>query len=53
MVGGQVTARGRHLKVLSGGRRWRDAVAARPSSGRSRRKVMTDGAHLSVGHGER
>jgi hypothetical protein len=32
MVGG-VTSRGWHLDVLSGGRRRRDAVAARPSSG--------------------
>jgi hypothetical protein len=30
---GRVTARGRHLEVLSGGRRWWDAVAARSSSG--------------------
>jgi hypothetical protein len=33
MVGGGVMAWGWHLKVLSGGRRWRDAAAARPSSG--------------------
>jgi hypothetical protein len=33
--GGNVTAHGRHLEVLSGGRRWRDAVVARPSSGRA------------------
>jgi hypothetical protein len=31
--GGGVTAWGRHLEVLSGGRRWRDAVVAWPSSG--------------------
>jgi hypothetical protein len=30
---GGVTARGRYLKVLSGGWRWRDAVAARLSLG--------------------
>jgi hypothetical protein len=41
-------ARGRHLEVLSGGRRWRDAMAGR----RSWRKVMIGGAHLSAGHGE-
>jgi hypothetical protein len=31
--GGGVMAQGRHLEVLSGGRRWRGAVAARSSSG--------------------
>jgi hypothetical protein len=33
---GEVTARGRHLEVLSGGWRWRDAVAAWLSSGGAR-----------------
>jgi hypothetical protein len=33
VVGGGVTARGRYLEVLSGGRRWRDAVAVRSSLG--------------------
>jgi hypothetical protein len=31
--GGGEMAQGRHLEVLSGGRRWRDAVVARSSSG--------------------
>jgi hypothetical protein len=33
---GGVMALGRHLEVLSGGQRWRDAVAAWPSSGGAR-----------------
>jgi hypothetical protein len=32
LVVGEVMGRGWHLEVLSGGRRWRDAVAGRPST---------------------
>jgi hypothetical protein len=44
-----VTAWGRHLEVLSGGRRWRDAVATRlRSAGVGKGMKLTGGAHTVV-----